>query len=124
MSSLENHVIVGNVGNTPETTRLDSGSTKCKFRVAVNRSYKGNETTTWYSVEAWGKLGEICQEHVGVGDRVGVIADRLEVYAFINKEDLPQANLQLTARDVRFLGSKTDNTQNEDKAEAGDDPAW
>ncbi len=121
MGSLENHVIVGNVGNAPETTVLDSGSSVCKFRVAVNRSYKGNETTTWYTIEAWGKLGEICQQYVGVGSEVGVIGERLEVYAFINKEDEPQASLQLTARDVRFLGSKSDSDV-EDKADDGDIP--
>ena len=121
MGSLENHVIVGNVGNTPETTDLDSGSSVCKFRVAVNRSYKGNETTTWYTIEAWGKLGEICQQYISVGSEVGVIGERLEVYAFINKEDEPQASLQLTARDVRFLGSKSDSDV-KDKADGGDIP--
>ena len=122
MGSLENHVIVGNVGNAPETTDLDSGSSVCKFRVAVNRSYKGNETTTWYTVEAWGKLGEICQQYVSVGSEVGVIGERLEIYAFINKNtDEPQASLQLTARDVRFLGSKSDSDV-EDKADEGDIP--
>ena len=101
---------------------MDSGSSVCKFRVAVNRSYKGNETTTWYTIEAWGKLGEICQQYVSVGSEVGVIGERLEVYAFINKNtDEPLASLQLTARDVRFLGSKSDSDV-EDKADEGDIP--
>jgi single-strand DNA-binding protein len=123
MGSLENHVIVGNVGALPETTTFDSGSSVCKFRMAVNRTYKEEETTTWYTVEAWGKLGEICQRYISVGSEVGVIGERLSVYAFINKENEPQASLQLTARDVRFLGSKSDSPV-EAQADDGDKIPW
>jgi single-strand DNA-binding protein len=121
MSSLENHVIVGNVGSAPETNVAGS-STVCKFRVAVNRTYKSTETTTWYTVEAWGRLGEICQEYVNVGSLVGVVGDRLSVYAFINKDNEPQASLQITARDVQFLSAKKDSVEEESGADAGDIP--
>ena len=122
--SFENHVIGGNVGGAPETTTLDSGTTVCKFSVATNRKYKDKEYTTWYTVEAWSKLGEICQQYVEKGDFVTIIADRLSGHAFIGNDGEPKISIQLTARDVRFGGSGTraDPVEPEQKKEQDEIP--
>jgi single-strand DNA-binding protein len=114
MSSYEQHILVGNLGADPETTTLDSGASVCKFRIATNRKYKDNEYTTWWTVEAWGKLGEICQQYLSKGRSVLVMADRLEAYAFTNDEGEAKAVLQVTARDVQFIGG----------TEKDDAPPW
>jgi len=124
--SFENHVIGGNVGGTPETSTLDSGATVCKFSVATNRKYKDKEYTTWYTVEAWSKLGEICQQYVQKGDFVTIIADRLSGHAFIGNDGEPKISIQLTARDVKFGGQarseREQPDEDSDSPNAGDIP--
>ena len=51
MSSFEQHILLGNLGNDPETKEVGE-STVCKFRMAVNKKYGDNEYTTWFAVDA------------------------------------------------------------------------
>jgi single-strand DNA-binding protein len=108
--SFESHVVGGNVGGTPETKTLDSGATVCKFSLATNRKYKDQEYTTWYTIEAWNKLGEICQQYIDKGDFVTVISNRFNAHAFIGNDGEAKVSLQLTASDVHFGGSAQDDT--------------
>lgn len=54
----------------------------CTFTAAVSRRYKtaegeSKEATDWFNVEAWGHLGEICQEYLKKG-RLVFIEGRLQ----------------------------------------------
>lgn len=68
-------ILVGNVGNDPESRALPSGTTLCKFRVATTEPrFKDRETgdphTEWHNIVAWGKLAEICGQYVRRGMQV------------------------------------------------------
>ena len=44
MSTLRNKVqLIGNVGNEPEITNLESGNKVAKFSIATNESYKDSK---------------------------------------------------------------------------------
>jgi single-strand DNA-binding protein len=106
-------IIVGNVGRAPELRYLQSGTAVCDFSVAVSESWTDNNTnerrekTTWYRVSAWGRLGEICNQYLEKGRQVMVIGT-VDARAYTDKSGQPAASLDLRARDVRFLGSKSD----------------
>lgn len=121
MSSFSRHIIVGNVGQNPETKQLDSGNSVCKFSVAVNRVRGENEYTTWYNVDAWGKLGEICQNYLTAGRLVGIESDRLEAFAWVDDDGNAKASLQLTAREVHLLGSRSSGAQ---QGQEEEQPPW
>ncbi len=68
-------ILVGNVGNDPESRALPSGTMLCKFRVATTEPrFKDRETgephTEWHNIVAWGKLAEICGQYVRRGMQV------------------------------------------------------
>ena len=63
MSTLRNKVqLIGNVGNDPETTVLESGKKVTRFSLATNENYRNDkgekvQTTDWHNLVAWGKTG-------------------------------------------------------------------
>ena len=70
-------ILVGNVGKDPETRYTPSGKIVCSFSVAVSRRWKNadgesKEATDWFNIEAWGRLGEICQQYLNKGSLVFV----------------------------------------------------
>jgi single-strand DNA-binding protein len=74
--------LIGNLGRDPEGRYTPSGTRICTFSLAVNRRWTGSdgqpkEATDWFNVEAWGRLGEICQEYLVKGSLV-YISGRLQ----------------------------------------------
>jgi len=78
MSTLKNHVqLIGNVGQEPTITNLESGKKVARFSLATNEYYKDAKgekqtETNWHTVVAWGKTAEIIEKYVGKGKEVGV----------------------------------------------------
>lgn len=105
------HIIIGNLGRDPELRYLPSGVAVCAFSVAVNRKWtdrdgQTHDETVWYKVTAWDKLAEICGQYLSKGRQVLVEGDRLQARAYLNKQGEAAASLELSARAVKFLGSR------------------
>jgi single-strand DNA-binding protein len=82
MPALNRVQIIGRLGKDPETRFTPSGKKVTQFTVAVNRRWKNaagevKEATDWFNVEAWGHLGEICQQYLSKG-RLVFIEGRLQ----------------------------------------------
>lgn len=74
--------LIGNLGKDPQSRYTPNGRQVCSFSLAVNRRWKSSEgelkeATDWFNVEAWGRLGEICQEHLSKG-RLVFVEGRLQ----------------------------------------------
>ena len=109
------HVIVGNLGNTPEL-REANGQPVATFSVAVNIRRGEQQTTTWYRVTAWNGLAETVCKYLEKGRRVLVEGSNLRASAFIDRDGNPRASLELTANRVQFL----DSAQSDDASESGE----
>ncbi len=109
--SYQQIIIVGNVGRDPELKYLPSGVPVCNFTVAVNERWgtgdDKKEKTTWFRVAAWRQLAETVSQYLTKGSQVMVIGT-VDARAYTDNAQQPQASLELTARDVRFLGSRGD----------------
>ena len=101
----QNHVIVGNLGDTPELRETADGQPVTNFSVAINEKRGEQQMTTWYRVTAWGRLAEIATEYLSKGRQVLVEGHRLRASAYLDNEGNPQASLELTASRIQFLGS-------------------
>lgn len=67
--------LTGRLGADPEMRFTPQGSAVTTFRVASNRSWKTTEgeqkeDTEWFSIVAWNKLAEICNQYLTKGSRV------------------------------------------------------
>lgn len=114
MAGWSQTIIVGNVGRDPEMRYLQSGAGVCSFTVAVSRrwtdrtSQEQREETTWYRISAWRQLAETANQYVRKGMQVMVIG-QVKASAYLDKSGQPAATIELTADDIRFLGSRNDN---------------
>ncbi len=101
-------IIVGNLGGDPEMRYTPSGTAVTSFRVAVNQRWTGRdgqkqEKTTWFRVNAWDKLAELCNQYLSKGRLVLVEGD-VEARAWKTQEGEARASLDLRAINVQFLG--------------------
>ena len=77
MNTLRNKVqLIGRLGKEPEQRKTPKGTPLTSFSLAVDRIWKSKgetkKDTDWFRVDAWGKLGEICQKYLQKGQLVYV----------------------------------------------------
>jgi single-strand DNA-binding protein len=106
-------IIIGNLGRDPEMRYTAEGTPVTSFTVAVNRRWtnpEGNtaEKTWWFKVTCWRKLAETTNQYLKKGRQVMVIGE-IDASAFTGQDGQPRASLELTARDVRFLGGRDES---------------
>ena len=113
MSTLRNKVqLIGNVGNEPEITNLESGKKVAKFSIATNESYKDSkgekvQNTEWHNIVAWGKLAEIVESYVGKGKEVA-LEGKLTSRSYETKEGEKRFITEVVADEILLLGLKDD----------------
>lgn len=109
-------IVVGNLGRDPEGRYTQNGTFVSNFSVATNRKFtdqEGNlqERVTWFRVAAWGKMGEAVQKYLKVGRQVLVEGELVadpdgNPRIWTGQDGAPRASFELSARVVRFLGSR------------------
>ncbi|RMG86100.1 MAG: single-stranded DNA-binding protein [Chloroflexi bacterium] len=111
MAGYQYTIIIGNVGRDPEIRYLDSGVAVCSFSVAVTERWNDRQTnerrekTTWFRVTAWRGLAETCNQYVRKGMQI-MVTGAVSASAYTNQAGEPTATLEITARDVQFLGGR------------------
>jgi single-strand DNA-binding protein len=107
--SFSQTIIIGNVGRDPEFRYTPQGIAVADFSVAVSRVTGKGETrkekTTWYKVTVWRERAETVSQYVKKGMKIMVIGE-VEARAYLDKNQQPQASLELTASNFQFLDSK------------------
>jgi single-strand DNA-binding protein len=76
MPTLNRVQLIGRLGKDPETQFTPTGKKVAKFSLAVSERWKSDgetkEHTEWFNIEAWGRIGEICQEYLHKGSLIFV----------------------------------------------------
>ena len=75
MPALNRVQLIGRLGKDPESKFTPTGKKVAHFSLAISNRWKSkegasNEYTEWVNVEAWGRLGEVCQEYLKKGSLV------------------------------------------------------
>jgi single-strand DNA-binding protein len=114
MPGLNRVQLIGNLGKDPETRHTSKGTTVCTFTVAVNRRWRGvdgesKESADWFNVEAWGKLGEICQQYLGKG-RLVFIEGRLQTDRY-EADDQVRYFTKVVASEMQMLDRKPEEPE-------------
>ncbi len=99
-------VLGGNLTRDPEIRYLPSGTSVASFSVAVNSRYRQNnevrEEVSFFDIVAFGKLGEICAEHLSKGREV-LLEGRLRQRRW-ESEGVKRSKIEVVADNVQFLG--------------------
>lgn len=113
MSTIKNHVqLIGNVGQEPTITNLESGKKVARFSLATNENYKDSKgekqtDTNWHTIVAWGKTAEIVEKYVVKGKEVGVVG-KLKTRTYTADDDTQRYVTEVVADEILLMGSKDD----------------
>lgn len=113
MSTLKNHVqLIGNVGQEPTVTNLESGKKVARFSIATNEYYKDSkgkktQTTDWHTVVAWGKTAGIIENFVDKGKEIA-ITGKLRTRTYTTNNGNQRYVTEVEAKEVLLLGNKSD----------------
>jgi len=114
MSNLRNKVqLIGNVGNDPEMTVLESGNKVIRFSLATNENYKNAkgekvQSTDWHNMVAWNKTAEIIEKYAGKGKEIA-IEGKLTSRSYETKEGEKRYVTEVIISEVLLLGAKNEN---------------
>jgi len=76
MPALNRVQLIGRLGRDPESRYTPTGKRVVHFSLAVSNRWKSEEGekeyTEWINIEAWERLGEVCQEFLKKGSLIYV----------------------------------------------------
>jgi len=121
MASLNRVMIIGNLGSEPEMRFTPNGSPVTSFRVATNRVYTTSEgerkqETEWFSVVAWNKLAEQCNQFLTKG-RLVYAEGRLRTRTWEGQDGQKHYRTEIIANRVTFLDRQALASLPEEKVE-------
>jgi len=123
MPSLNRVQLIGRLGKDPETRYTQTGKKVATFSLAVDQRWKGadgtvKEQTEWVNIEAWGRLGEICQQYLQKG-RLILLEGRLKTDRYEEKGETKYFT-KVVATSMQMLEKKAEE---EEEAEVASDEA-
>jgi single-strand DNA-binding protein len=109
MPSLNRVQLIGRLGKDPEGKFTPTGKKVTHFSLAVSNRWKSKEGDTkeyteWVNVEAWGRLGELCQEYLKKGSLV-FVEGRLKTDKYEEKGE-SRYFTKVVALSLQFLDKK------------------
>ena len=107
MASLNKVMIIGNLGSEPEMRFTPNGNPVTSFRVATNRVYttaegERREETEWFTVVAWNRLAEQCNQFLTKG-RLVYAEGRLHTRTWESQDGQKHYRTEIVANRVIFL---------------------
>ena len=121
MASLNKVMIIGNLGSEPEMRFTPNGNPVTSFRLATNHVFttpdgERKEETEWFTVVAWGRLAEQCNQFLSKG-RLVYAEGRLHTSTWDSQDGQRHYRTEVIANQVVFLDKRGAAPLSEDKAE-------
>jgi single-strand DNA-binding protein len=110
MAALNRVQLIGNLGKDPESRFTPTGKKVAHFSLAVSNRWKSaegeaRESTEWVNIEAWGRLGEICQQYLHKGSLV-FLEGRLKTDKYDDKSGETKYFTKVVALSMQMLDRK------------------
>ncbi|PQJ21233.1 single-stranded DNA-binding protein [Tenacibaculum sp. SG-28] len=111
MNALKNKVqLIGNLGNTPEVTILESGKKVAKFSIATNETYtnaKGEKITNteWHQIIAWNKTADIIEQFLQKGSEA-IVEGKLTTRSYTDSNAQKRYFTEIICSEILVLGNK------------------
>jgi single-strand DNA-binding protein len=104
-------ILVGNLGQDPQTRAMPSGKTVVNLRIATSDQWRDKQTgeskenTEWHSVVMFDRLAEIAAEYLRKGSQV-YIEGRLRTRKWQDKEGQDRYSTEIIANEMQMLGGR------------------
>ncbi|UCC90727.1 MAG: single-stranded DNA-binding protein [Dehalococcoidia bacterium] len=121
MASVNKLIIIGNLGSEPEMRFTPNGNPVTSFRVATNWRYttgqgERREETEWFTVVAWNRLAEQCNQFLTKG-RLVYAEGRLRTRTWEGQDGQRHFRSEIVADKVTFLDRQAVAPLPEERAE-------
>jgi len=125
MASLNKVMIIGNLGSEPEMRFTPNGNPVTSFSVATNWVYTTSEgerkqETEWFTVVAWNKLAEQCNQFLTKG-RLVYAEGRLHTRTWEGQDGQKHYRTEIIASRVTFLDRQASAALPEEKVEEAEE---
>jgi single-strand DNA-binding protein len=116
-------ILVGNLGQDPETRYMPSGKAVTNLRLATSDSWKDKQTgeqreqTEWHSVVMYDRLAEIAAEYLRKGSQI-YVEGRLKTRKWQDKEGKDRYTTEIVASEMQMLGSRGGDRAGANRARA------
>lgn len=119
-------ILVGNLGNDPETKYTQGGMAITKISLAttsVRKDRDGNnqEQTQWHRVTFFGKLGEIAGEYLRKGSQVYVEGE-IRYDKYTGQDGVEKYFTEIVANEMQMLGGRGEGGGGGGDYQRGDRP--
>ena len=117
-------ILVGNVGQDPETRYMPNGKAVTNLRVATSESWKDKQTgeqreqTEWHTIVMYDRLAEIAAEYLKKGSQV-YIEGKLRTRKWQDKEGRDRYTTEINANEMQMLGGRPGGSSGAAGAGAG-----
>lgn len=107
-------ILVGNLGNDPETKYTQGGMAVTKASLAttsVRKDKEGNtqERTEWHRVTFFGKLGEIAGEYLRKGSQV-YVEGSIRYDKYTGQDGVERYSTDIIADEMQMLGGRSEGS--------------
>lgn len=102
--------MIGHLGADPEIRYLPSGQAVTSFNMASTHKYKDSagvqqESTEWFAVSVFGKMGEAANEYLRKGSQC-FVSGRFSSRSYVTRTGEHRFSLDLVASELQFLDSQ------------------
>jgi single-strand DNA-binding protein len=105
-NSINKAIVLGNLTRDPDIRTVSNGQICCSFSIATNRQYESQgarkEEASFHAVVTWGKLAELCGQHLQKGKRV-YVEGRMHNKDWETTEGDKRSKVEIVAETVVFL---------------------
>ena len=104
-------ILVGNLGQDPETRAMPSGKAVANVRIATTDSWRDKQTgeqkeqTEWHTVVFFDRLAEIAAEYLRKGSQV-YVEGRLRTRKWTDKTGNDRYTTEIVAGEMQMLGGR------------------
>ncbi len=104
-------ILVGNLGNDPETRYMPSGDAVTNISVATSESWKDKQTgeqkekTEWHKVVMFRRLAEVAAEYLRKGSQV-YIEGKLRTNKWQDRDGNDRYTTEIIADEMQMLGGR------------------
>lgn len=109
-------ILVGNLGQDPETRFMPSGGAVTNIRIATSESWKDKQTgqqqerTEWHSIVFFNRLAEVAGEYLRTGSKV-YIEGKLQTRKWQDQQGQDRWSTEIVASEMQMLDSRGRQTE-------------
>jgi single-strand DNA-binding protein len=121
VSGVNKVIIIGNLGNDPETRYMPSGGAVTNISVATSERWKDKQTgqqqerTEWHKVVFFNRLAEVAGEYLHKGSKV-YVEGQIRTRKWQNQQGQDVYTTEIVAREMQMLDPKQGGAYNQQAA--------